>query len=94
MRHHRQHTPVDHDRMRARCSLPTPPHASWAALPAATEGGAAEAAAEAAAEPPDELQARAATRPAHSRARSRVVSTDAFRAPRRPREPLDLRSML
>ena len=57
MRHHRRHTPVDRNRMRARCSLPTPPPASGPALPAVTEGGAAEAAEKAAAEPPSEQQA-------------------------------------
>ena len=57
MRRHRRHTPVDRNRMRARCSLPTPPPASGAALPAVTEGGAAEAADKAAAEPPSELRA-------------------------------------
>ena len=49
--------PVERDRMRAhrRCSKRS--GASWAALPATTEGGAAEAAAEAAVEPPSEPRA-------------------------------------
>jgi hypothetical protein len=57
MRHHRRHTPVGRNRMRARCSLPTPPPASGAALPGVMEGGAAEAAEKAAAEPPSEPRA-------------------------------------
>ena len=89
MRHHRRHTPVGRNRMRARCSLPPPPPASGAALPGVMEGGAAEAAEKAAAEPPSEPRAGRAEACLQTGAREvriDLASTDASGAPRRPRE--------
>ena len=85
MRHHRRHTPVGRNRMRARCSLPTPPPASGAALPGVMEGGAAEAAEKAAAEPPSEPRAGRAEACLQTGAREvriDLASTDASGAPR------------
>ena len=56
-RHKRAATGADRNRMGACCSQSTTARASWAVVPAATEGGATEAASKATAEPPTELRA-------------------------------------